>query len=63
MIKSIRLTDAEKDNIKELVTADIQINETLALEMNAVNNETVNVLKQSSNDCMETLSTDLNATN
>ena len=39
IIKSNRLTDAEKDNIKELVVADIQRNESAALKMNAVNNE------------------------
>ena len=50
MIRSNRLTNAEKDSIKEQVTADIQRNETVAFEMNAANNEADNTLKQSSND-------------
>ena len=40
----ICLTDAEKDNIKEQGCADIQWNKTVALEINAVDNETDNTL-------------------
>ena len=38
-IRSNRLTDAEKDNIKEQVVVNIQRNESVALEMDAVNKE------------------------
>ena len=48
------MTDAEKDNIKEQVAANMQRNESVPLEMNAINNETDNVLKQSSNNFMKT---------
>ena len=51
---SHRLRDAEKGSIKELVDADSQRNESVSLKMNAVNNETDNMSKQFSNDCMKT---------
>ena len=51
IIKSNRLTDFEKDNIKEQVIADIQRNEIVALKMNAANNKTKDISKQSSNNC------------
>ena len=54
IIKSKCVTDDEKDNIKEKVLVDIQRNESVALKMNALNKETDNSLKQSSDDCMKT---------
>ena len=40
ILKIDHLRDAEKDNLKMSVIVDIQRNENIALEMNAVNNET-----------------------
>ena len=40
------------------IIADIQRNETVGLEMIAVNNETDNTFKQSSKDCMKTPATE-----
>ena len=54
ILKSNRLTDAEKDNIKEQLVADIERNESVALEMSAFNKETDDTLKQWSNDCLKT---------
>ena len=54
IIKSNHLRDAEKDNIKEKVVVDIQQNESVELEMNAINNETNKTLKQSNNHWMKT---------
>ena len=54
IIKSNHLRDAEKDNIKEKVVVDIQRNESVELEMNAINNETNKTLKQSNNHWMKT---------
>ena len=45
IIKSNRLTYTKKYIIKELVVADIKGKESVALEMNAVNNERDNSLK------------------
>ena len=45
-------------NNKEQVVADFQRNETVALEMSAVNNDIDNTLKQSSNECMKTPATE-----
>ena len=53
LIKSSRLTDAEKD-IKEQEVTNFQQNETIVLEMNVVNDEIDNTLKQSSNYFMKT---------
>ena len=36
IVKSNHLKDAEKYNIKELIVADMKQNESVALEMNAV---------------------------
>ena len=58
ILKSHCLTDAEKQSIKELVIHYIQLDECVAIEMNAVNNETDNTLKQSKNDCMKTPATE-----
>ena len=52
-IKSNCLKDTEKDNIKEQVVANIQLNKTASLEINAVNNETDDTLKQTGNDYMK----------
>ena len=41
IINSNRSTNTKKDYPKEQLTVDIQRNETVVLEMNAVNNETV----------------------
>ena len=40
IIRSHRLTDAEKDIIKELAVSDVQQNESVTFKINAVNNET-----------------------
>ena len=53
IIKSNCLTGIEKDNIKEQVIADIQGNESVAPEINTVNNGRDNTLKQSGNDYMK----------
>ena len=45
IIKNNSLTDAENDNINELVVADNKQNENATLEMNVVYNETDNTLK------------------
>ena len=63
ILKSNRLTETEKDSIKEQVVANIQQNESVALEMNVVNDETDNTLKQSSNDCMKIQQLKMNITN
>ena len=52
--KSNRLTDMEKDSIKEQLIPDIQRNKSVTLEMNTVNNETDCKLKQSSNEHIKT---------
>ena len=52
--KSNRLIDAVKDNVQEHVVTDIQRNEILELEMDAININTNNTLKQLSNNCMKT---------
>ena len=48
----------EKDSIKEQAFAYNQRNENVALEMNADNNKTDNILKQSNNICMKTSATE-----
>ena len=58
IIKSNRSTDTEKDNLKEQVIADIQRNEIVTLEINAVNNETDNILKESNNGFKKTPATE-----
>ena len=54
IIQGNHLTDAEKDNKKESAIANFQQNETFIINMNSVNNETNNKLKQSINDCIKT---------
>ena len=48
----------KKDYIKDQVLGDIHRKENVILEMNAVNNETDNTSKQSSNNCMKTSATE-----
>ena len=57
IIKSNLLENAENYNIIEQVVRFIQRNEIVTLEMNAVNNETNNTLKQSSNSRMKSPAT------
>ena len=54
IIKCNHLKDSEKDNIEKQVVVVIQRNETLALKMNAVNNEINITINRSSNNCMKT---------
>ena len=54
LIESNRLKDEDKDNIKEHEVADIHRNKSVTLDVRVVNNETDNILKQSSKNWMTT---------
>ena len=58
-IKSNLLIDTEWDNMKERIAADMQWNERITLEMNAVNKETDNILKQLNHDCLKIPATEI----
>ena len=57
-IKINCLTEAEKDDFKEQTVADIQLNDNVALKMNAVNIQTDDSLEQSTHNSVKTPATE-----